>query len=91
MHNCDYVAPCPMEWEKLELLNNRPDVRHCKVCSKHVHLTDNIDDLEFAMAVDYCVAIPLKLVQAHPSIDEDFVRARTQTKTHLVGAIKAPK
>ena len=80
-----------MEWEKLELLSNRPNVRHCKVCSKHVHLTENADDLEFAIAVNYCVAIPLNLVQAHPSIDKDFVRAKTHAKTYLVGAIKAPR
>jgi len=89
--NCDFVRPCPAVWGKLERTQHRKDIRLCLECKKQVHLVESDSDLAFAVHFEYCVAIPIKLIEKSVDIDADIANYNdkskwTTTTTHLLGA-----
>jgi len=55
-----FSTPCPLDWESLARTQS-PDVRHCQVCQRDVHLCTSPEQfVEFAKR-KVCVAIPAGL------------------------------
>jgi hypothetical protein len=88
--NCHFVQPCHAEWEKLEYTDYLKNIRRCTECKKQVHLVESDSDLAFAVHLDYCVAIPIKLIEKSADIDADIENYNDKSKwttTHLLGAV----
>mgnify|MGYP006928192545 CR=1 FL=1 len=89
--NCHFVRPCEAEWSQLAPTAYRNDIRHCSACTKQVHLMTNEQDLAFAVFYGFCVAIPIELAKCLPKLEAKIEIARKSSRTHLLGAIAAPK
>jgi hypothetical protein len=89
--NCHLDHPCSAEWESLERTEYREDIRWCSECKKQVHLVISDSDLAFAVHFEYCVAIPVSLIEQSTEIDDDIAnyndKSKWVTATHLLGAI----
>lgn len=82
-----------MEWEKLELLPDKPNIRHCRTCDKNVHLTSDEFTLALSISFKFCVAVPIELVQQMPELDAhitEFNSRDPKTRSHLLGAAALP-
>jgi hypothetical protein len=91
--NCDFVRPCHAEWGKLERTQYFKDIRHCSECKKQVHLVKSDSDLALAIHLEYCVAIPIHLIEKSVNIDADIANYNDKSKwttTHLLGAVQLP-
>lgn len=88
--NCHFVRPCNAEWGKLEYTDYRKSIRRCLECKKQVHLVESDYDLAFAVHFEYCVAIPVSLIEQSADIDADIENYNDKSKwttTHLLGAV----
>lgn len=91
--NCHFVRPCDAEWGTLEYTEDQEDIRRCSECNKQVHLVETKSDLAFAIRFDYCVAIPIKVIEKSGDIDTDIANYSNKSKwttTHLIGAVSLP-
>jgi hypothetical protein len=82
-----------MEWAKLELILDKPNIRHCSSCNKNVHLTTEEHVLVLSIFSDYCVAVPIELAHQMPTLDADIAEFNSRdpkTRTHLLGAVALP-
>ncbi len=90
--NCHFVQPCQAKWETLEHTHYRKDIRRCSECKKQVHLVESDSDLAFAVHFEYCVAIPVSLIEQSADIDADIKNYNDKSKwttTHLLGAVSS--
>lgn len=88
--NCRFTFKCPMEWEKLGFMPDKPNIRHCPTCDKNVHLIHDEFILALSIASKYCVAIPIELVENILTLEADIINLNSrelQITTHLIGAI----
>lgn len=83
-----------MEWAKLELILDKPNIRHCSSCNKNVHLTTEEHVLVLSIFSEYCVAVPIELIHQMPTLDVDIAEFNSRDqkqRTHFVGAVTLPK
>lgn len=91
--NCHFTFKCPLEWEKLELIPDKPNIRHCSSCNKNVHLTSDEQILVLSIFSEYCVAVPIGLIHQMPTLDADIAEFNLRdpkNRTHILGAIYPP-
>lgn len=92
--NCHFTFKCPIEWEKLELIPDKSNIRHCSSCNKNVHLTTEEHMLVLSIFSEYCVAVPIELIRQMPTLDADIAEFNLRdpkNRTHLIGAISSKR
>ena len=62
IRNCQFKFECEKKWNELLRIKGEPKVRYCTQCLQEVHFVDDAFSLVLAMEMDWCVAIPRKLV-----------------------------
>lgn len=91
--NCHFVRPCHAKWETLDRTRYQKNIRSCTECNKQVHLVESDADLAFAVYLDYCVAIPLILIEQSADIDAEIENYNDKSKwasNHLLGVVSPP-